>query len=33
MLGADIKVGGNMFKIAENDLFIECLHDLHMISF
>jgi len=33
MLRADIKVGGNVIKIAENDPFIECLHDLHMISF
>ena len=33
MLGADIKVEGNTIKIAKNDAFIECLHDLHMISF
>ena len=32
MLGADIIVGGNVIKIAENDPFIKCIHDLHMIS-
>jgi len=33
MLGADIRVEENTIKIAENNPFIECLHDLHMISF
>ena len=33
MLGAYIRVEGNAIKIAENDPFIKCLHDLHMISF
>ena len=32
MLRVDIRVGGNTIKIAENDYFIESLHDLHMIS-
>jgi len=33
MLGADIRIEGNAIKIIKNDSFIECLHDLCMISF
>ena len=33
MLRVDVKVDGNVIKIVKNDPFIECLHDLHMISF
>jgi len=30
---ADIRVERNAIKIAKNDHFIECFHDLHTISF
>ena len=33
MLGADIRVEGNIINLVDNDPFIRCLYDLHVISF